>query len=244
MTQTSDRRVRVFCALDGRDLEAILALARTLAGQVDVFKLGLELFCAQGPDGVAALGALDAPLFLDLKFHDIPNTVAGAVRSVAPLAPAYLTLHAAGGAAMLRAAVGAAREEAARLDRSPPRLLGVTVLTSLDDADLAAQGVAARAADQVLRLAGLAQAAGCDGVVASPREIAALRRECGPEFEIVVPGIRPAWAASQDQKRVTTPAEAARDGADLLVIGRPITAAQDPAAATARIAAELAGARG
>lgn len=230
---------QIYCALDSSEFAAVQDVAAATAEYVDGFKLGLEFFTAQGPDGVRRIAALDRPIFLDLKLHDIPNTVAGALRSVMPLAPYYLTLHAAGGAAMLAAAAETARDEASRLGVARPRLLAVTVLTSLDEADLAAQGIAGSAADQVLRLAGIAQQAGCDGVVSSPREVAALRRACGEGFDIVVPGIRPSWAAAGDQKRITTPAQAVQAGADALVIGRPITAAPDPAAAAARIREEI-----
>jgi orotidine-5'-phosphate decarboxylase len=181
---------------------------------------------------------LGLPVFLDVKFHDIPNTVAGAVRAAATLGVAMITLHTAGGEAMLRAAVGA------REGRDPrPWLLGVTVLTSIDDRDLAALGVGGSAADQALRLAELAQRSGLDGVVCSPHEIAALRRHCGPNFKLMVPGIRPRGSAPDDQKRVMSPAQAAALGASALVIGRPITAAPDPRAAARAIVAEVAAAR-
>lgn len=232
---------QVYCALDGASQAKIAPLAERLAGAVDGLKLGLEYFCAEGPAGIRAIGALDLPIFLDLKLHDIPNTVRGAVRSVAPLAPAYLTLHASGGQAMMEAAVEAAHEEATRLGARRPRLLAVTVLTSLDNADLTAQGVAGNTTNQVLRLARLAAAAGCDGIVASPHEIAPLRDALGGGMALVVPGIRPEWTASQDQKRVMTPREAAQAGADILVIGRPITRADDPAIAARRIRAEIDG---
>ncbi|MGD9537876.1 MAG: orotidine-5'-phosphate decarboxylase [Alphaproteobacteria bacterium] len=238
MADANPTRPRLFCALDTPSRDKALALARPLIGAVDGFKLGLEFFAAAGPDGVRAVGALGKPIFLDLKFHDIPNTVAGAVRSTLPLAPAYLTLHAAGGVTMMQAAVEAAAE-ADRLGVARPRLLAVTVLTSLDAGDLAAQAVQATPEEQVARLATLAQRAGIDGAVCSPKEIAPLRRVLGPGLALVVPGIRPAWAATDDQKRVMTPAEAAAAGADLLVIGRPITAAADPAEAARRIRAEM-----
>ena len=235
--------VSLYCALDASDRPAVERLARLLAPAVDGLKLGLEYFCAHGPAGVGAVRAAGRPLFLDLKLHDIPNTVAGAVRSVAALEPHYLTLHAAGGLAMMRAAQKAAAE-ATRRGVAPPRLLGVTVLTSLDESALARQGVAGSAHDQVLRLAALAHEAGLAGVVASPHEIAALRAEHGAGFAIVVPGIRPAAAGSgkDDQARVTTPAEAAQAGATALVVGRPITRAPDPLAAAQAIAAEIAAA--
>ncbi|WP_114392119.1 orotidine-5'-phosphate decarboxylase [Oleisolibacter albus] len=231
---------RVFVALDMPDVEGARAMAARVAGHVGGVKLGLEFFLAQGPAGIrAAMAGLDLPLFLDLKLHDIPNTVAGAVRSAAALAPRFLTVHAAGGPAMLRAAATAAREEAARLGKPRMRILAVTVLTSLGDEDLAAVGQAAPAAAQVRRLALLARDSGVDGIVCSPAEVAALRPELGPDVALMVPGIRPAWAAANDQKRVMTPRQAVEAGADHLVIGRPITGDADPAAAAARIAAEL-----
>ncbi len=234
----SEPKERIFVALDTQDLTRAAGLAQDLVGLVGGVKIGKEFFTAHGPDGVrAAVGS--NPLFLDLKFHDIPNTVAGALRAAIHLRPAFVNVHAAGGRAMLEAAVEALREGAEDTGCEPPRLLGVTVLTSLDDADLEVVGQRGPVAEQVLRLAGLAQDCGLDGVVSSPREIAALRAACGPDFLIMVPGIRPAWSASGDQKRVTTPAEALAAGADYLVIGRPITGADDPAAAAKRVAAEM-----
>ncbi|MGF1608662.1 MAG: orotidine-5'-phosphate decarboxylase [Kiloniellales bacterium] len=230
---------RIFVALDTTDLTRAAALARQLAGTLGGVKLGKEFFTAQGPDGVRAVAGGER-LFLDLKFHDIPNTVAGAVRAAVHLRPNLLTIHASGGRAMMEAAAQAAREAAEDLGVPRPLIIGVTVLTSLDDADLAAVGQQGPAGDQVKRLAALAQSSGCDGVVCSPREIAALRAASGSEFHLVVPGLRPAWAAAGDQKRVMTPAEALAAGADVLVIGRPITGAADPLAAARRIAEELA----
>jgi orotidine-5'-phosphate decarboxylase len=235
-----DPKDRIFVALDTQDLSRAANLARALAGLVGGVKLGKEFFTAQGPDGVRAVAGGER-LFLDLKFHDIPNTVAGAVRAAVHLRPAIVNVHASGGQAMMQAAAEAAREAAEDAEVPRPLVLAVTVLTSLNDDDLAAVGQAGPASDQVLRLARLAQESGLDGVVCSPQEIAALRRACDPAFVLVVPGIRPDWAARDDQKRVMTPAEAQAAGADYLVIGRPITGAEDPAAAARRIAGELAG---
>jgi orotidine-5'-phosphate decarboxylase len=207
----------VFVALDTVDRGRARTLADAVRPHVGGLKLGLEFFCANGPDAVREVAGA-TPLFLDLKLHDIPNTVAGAVRAVMPLAPAFLTLHAGGGPAMLRAAVEAAA--------GAVKLLGVTVLTSLDGADLDRVGQRGPVLDQARRLA---------GIVCSPHEIAALRAELGSGFLLVVPGIRPAGAGAGDQKRVMTPREALAAGADHLVIGRPITAAADPAAAARRI---------
>jgi len=231
----------ILVALDTTDLAVAKGWARQAAGAVAGLKLGLEFFNARGPAGVAEIAALGAPVFLDLKFHDIPNTVAGAVRAVAPLKPMILNLHASGGAAMMRAALDAARDSAARLGVAPPKLIGVTVLTSLSDQDLVEIGQPAGASDQVRRLAALTQNCGLDGVVCSPHEIATLRRDLGRDFLLVVPGVRPSWAAAGDQKRVMEPRQAADAGADYLVIGRPITGAPDPAEAARRIAAEIAG---
>ena len=228
----------VFCAIDRPDLAGALALCRSLQDVVGGFKLGLEFTTANGPAGVRAVVALGLPVFLDVKFHDIPNTVAGAVRAAGGLGVAMLNVHVAGGPAMLRAALEAADACAPR-----PAVLGVTVLTSVDDADLATTGVPHSAPDQVLRLAALAQSCGLDGVICSPQEIAALRSRFGAGFKLVVPGIRPAGSSRADQKRTLGPAAAIAAGADWLVIGRPITAAPDPRAAAATIAAEIAAAR-
>ena len=227
----------VFCALDRPDLDGALALGRSLEGVVGGLKVGLEFVTANGPHGVRRVVDLGLPVFLDVKFHDIPNTVARAVRAAGALGVAMLNLHVAGGAAMLRAAVAAAETLQRR-----PWLLGVTVLTSVDDRDLAALGVAEPVSDHVLRLADLARAAGLAGVICSPHEIAALRRRCGADFKLVVPGIRPESSAPDDQKRVMSPKEAAALGADVLVIGRPINAAPDPRAAALAIDAEIAAA--
>ena len=227
----------VFAALDTTDLGRAKQLAGQVAPHVGGLKLGLEFFLAQGLANTAAVAGT-TPLFLDLKLHDIPNTVAGGIRAIAGLKPEFLTLHAAGGPAMLRAAVAAAAE-AAQHTGHRIRLLGVTVLTSLDDGDLEAVGQRCPAADQVRRLALLARSCGLDGVICSPVEVAALRAELGADFQLVVPGIRPAGAAIGDQKRVMGPREAVDAGASRLVIGRPITDAPDPAAAARAIAASL-----
>ena len=232
---------RIFVALDTPDMaHAERLVAQTRATGIGL-KIGLEFFVAQGREGVRQL-IEHAPanrLFLDLKFHDIPNTVAAAVRAAVPLQPFMLNVHAAGGPAMMRAAAEAAANESAKHGLARPLVLAVTVLTSLDAGDLAAVGVATSTADQVKRLAALAQSCGLDGVVCSAEEAAALRQLCGPNFRLVVPGIRPKGAAVGDQKRVMGPAEALAAGADDLVIGRPITEAADPAQAIAAIVAEI-----
>jgi orotidine-5'-phosphate decarboxylase len=220
----------IFVAVDTPDIAAARALVRAVGRHVGGVKLGLEFFCANGPAGVAAIAGEGLPVFLDLKLHDIPNTVAGALHSLAGLAPAIVTVHATGGLAMLAAARAAAPVAT--------KVVAVTVLTSLDDDDLAAAGVASGTAAQVARLAGVVRAAGLDGVVASPHETAAVRA-AWPGAAIIVPGVRPAGSAFGDQKRVMTPRDALAAGASVLVIGRPITAAPDPAAAAAAIAASL-----
>jgi orotidine-5'-phosphate decarboxylase len=221
----------VFVALDTPDLEYALALAAQLRPFVGGIKLGLEFFTAHGADGVRAFSDAGVPIFLDLKFHDIPNTVAGALRAAAALDVAIVNVHAAGGEAMMKAA----REAAG----AKTKVIAVTVLTSLADNDLTAMGQLPPAREQVLRLAALTKDSGLDGVVCSAHEIAVLRHALGPDFLLVVPGIRPAGAALGDQSRVMTPAEAFAAGADILVIGRPITGAADPVAAARDIAQSL-----
>ena len=226
----------ILVAIDTANVEEARALVAAVAGEVGGVKIGLEFFAAHGPRAAQVAGQ-GADLFLDLKLHDIPNTVAGAVRAVAPLEPLLLTIHAAGGAAMMRAAADAAAQAAA--GRRRMKLLAVTVLTSLDESDLASVGQHGPIAEQARRLALLARDSGLDGAVCSPHEVASLRAACGQEFLLVVPGIRPAGAALGDQKRVMSPREALEAGADYLVIGRPITAAPDPAAAARAILREM-----
>ncbi|GBD42962.1 Orotidine 5'-phosphate decarboxylase [bacterium HR40] len=225
------------CALDRAGREESFALARRIAREVGALKLGLEFFTANGPAAVEEMAGLGVPIFLDLKFHDIPHTVAGAVAAACRLPVTLLTLHAAGGRAMLEAAVRA--RDAATGSR--PRLLAVTVLTSLDDSDLRLLGTDRTVGEQVLALAEMALACGIDGLVCSPHELSELRRRFGDEPLLVVPGIRPR-AAGDDQKRILDPRTALELGADLLVIGRPIVAAADPAAAARAIRASLEGA--
>ena len=229
----------IFCAIDTPSPDIAKAMAERVAPHVGGLKLGLEFFNANGPDGVRAITALGPPLFLDLKLHDIPNTVAGGIRSAAVLGPAFITIHASGGRAMMRAAADAAVEAAETNGIARPRLLGVTVLTSLDSDDLSAVGQDPSVAGQVDRLASLAQDSGLDGVICAPQEIARLRGLCGATFTLMVPGIRPAGSDVGDQKRVMTPAEAMSRGADHLVIGRPITRADDPGLAARNIEQSL-----
>jgi orotidine-5'-phosphate decarboxylase len=231
-TQTSNERLIV--ALDFPDASAALACADKLAGSVSWFKVGLELYLAAGDSVVSELKRRGHHVFLDLKLHDIPNTAASAVRSLARLEPDLLTVHAAGGRAMLTALA-----EAARSLPHPPRLLAVTVLTSMDAAALAETGVSASPVEQVLRLARLAAECGLDGMVCSPAEAAALHSAL-PKALLVTQGIRPAGADAGDQKRIATPQFALAAGASKLVIGRPITAAADPKAAAQAILSDMA----
>jgi orotidine-5'-phosphate decarboxylase len=218
-------------ALDAADLETAARWATLVTPHVSTVKVGLELYLRYGPDVVASVrGASGVQVFLDLKLHDIPATVAGAARAVARLKPAYLTVHAGGGAAMIRAAAEAAPHTS---------IAAVTVLTSLSENDLDGIGLSGPAADAVLRLSALAVEAGARAIVCSPKEVAAVRAEVGPDVTLITPGVRPHGAAAQDQARVATPEEAMAAGADLLVIGRPITAAPDPGAAASSIAAAL-----
>ncbi len=220
----------VFVALDTTDLDKAMDIAARVRGHVGGIKLGLEFFCANGPDGVRTMAGAGLPVFLDLKLHDIPNTVAKAVQVLRPLEPAILTVHAAGGRSMMENAKAAAPEGT--------KVIGVTVMTSLDDRDLAATGVAGDSHAQVERLTALVREAGLDGVVCSGHEVAAAKR-LWPDGFFVVPGVRPPDAGVGDQKRVMTPRQALDNGASILVIGRPITQASDPDAAARAIAATL-----
>jgi orotidine-5'-phosphate decarboxylase len=222
----------VAIALDTDDLETAIGWAAATGPHVRTVKVGLELFLRHGADAVIktreASGGRE--VFLDLKLHDIPNTVAGAARSVADLAPDYLTVHASGGHDMVRAAVE---------ELPGTRVVGVTVLTSLDDSDLARLGMSGSARDVVLRLAALAVGAGAKALVCSPLEVADVRREVGPDVVLITPGVRPVGSGSGDQSRIATPQQAIADGADLLVVGRPLTGAADPGAAAADLATSL-----
>lgn len=220
----------VYLALDLPTLDAAKALATKVRGHVGGLKLGLEFFCAHGHHGVHELAQVGLPIFLDLKLHDIPNTVAGAMQAIHVLEPAIVTVHASGGRAMMEDAKAAAGEHC--------KVVAVTMLTSLDERDLARTGVSGTAHDQVMRLAELAEAAGLDGIVCSGHEVKAVHKQWKKGF-FVVPGLRPDGAASGDQKRVVTPRQAREDGASVLVIGRPISRADDPVAAARAIEATL-----
>jgi len=232
-------RERLIAALDVPDPASAAALAGKLAGHVGMLKVGLELFVAHGRAAIDAVRPSGLPLFLDLKLHDIPQTVEAAARGAGALGAALVTVHASGGAAMIASARRGLQAGAAEAGLPAPRLLAVTVLTSLGAEDLGALGFSGAPAQVVSRLGRLAIAAGADGLVCSPEEVAKLRRELGPAPLLVVPGIRPAGAASGDQRRTGTPAEAVRAGASFLVVGRPLRDAPDPAAAADAIAREI-----
>jgi len=223
----------IICAIDTIDVATAKSLVGSVVPHIGAVKLGLEFFTANGASGVAQVAG-DLPLFLDLKFHDIPNTVAGAIRATAGINSFMMTVHTAGGKAMMQAASAAAKTLP-----NTPLIVGVTVLTSLDANDLENIGVNAKLQDQVRRLASLAQESGLDGVVCSAHEIEIIRETCGKDFKLVVPGIRPAGSSIGDQKRVMTPSEALAKGADYLVIGRPITEAQNPSQAAQEIFASI-----
>ncbi|MCG6926830.1 MAG: orotidine-5'-phosphate decarboxylase [Acidobacteria bacterium] len=230
-------RDRLIVALDVPTAEAGRALVDQLAGEVGLFKIGSQLFTAAGPGFVQEIVGRGEDVFLDLKFHDIPNTVAGAVSSASRLGVSLVDVHGLGGRAMLEAAVGA-------LPAMKTRLLAITILTSHDEESLGQIGVNGSVHDSVRRLALLARDSGVDGVVASPHEVAVIREACGADFLIVTPGIRPAGAATGDQARAATPATALAAGADYLVVGRPITAVANPRAAAAAIVRQMESASG
>lgn len=230
---------RLIVALDVATQDEMAHYVRLLGESVDFYKVGMELYYSLGPEALSVLQEQGKRIFLDLKLHDIPNTVAGGVHSLVRRGVQMLTLHAQGGREMMAAAVAAAGEAAAAAGTSRPQLLAVTALTSLSERAWAEIGGSLPIADQVRRLALLAKEAGMDGVVASPQEAAWIRRDCGPEFLIVTPGIRPHFATTDDQARIATPAAALRGGASHLVIGRPITQAKDPLQAVRAIVEEM-----
>lgn len=235
MKLPSQPQDKIIIALDVPDTDGALRLIDSIADHGEppaLCKIGLELFTAEGPSVVKAVKARGCEIFLDLKFHDIPNTVAHAIRSAAGLGVAMTTIHAVGGPVMMEAAAKAA-------EKMELLILAVTVLTSMDSAQLSATGIHVEPKEQVLRLAGLAAKAGIGGIVCSPLEILAIRDSFDEQLRIVTPGVRPIWAAAGDQKRVMTPAEAVKAGSDWLVIGRPITAAENPKEAYAKVVAEL-----
>ena len=230
----------ILVALDVESAAKAVDLANLLRGSVGGFKIGKQLFTAAGPAMVRELTSRGDRVFLDLKFHDIPNTVAGAIQSAVSTGAWMVNVHCSGGCAMMKAAAEAAAKASAKSSQERPLVIGVTVLTSMNDQALKEIGVETPMLDQVVRLATLAKTSGLDGVVASPQEVRAIRKACGDQFEIVTPGIRPAdQQGKDDQARTMTPAEAIEAGATYLVIGRPITAAPDPKSAAEQILATL-----
>ncbi|SHE35166.1 orotidine-5'-phosphate decarboxylase [Desulforamulus putei] len=232
---------KLIVALDVNTTEAALELVRKLSPRVGMFKVGMQLFYSAGPDVVRRIKEEGVRVFLDLKLHDIPNTVAQAARALAGLGADIINVHAAGGTAMMRAAAGAVRERAAALGLPAPLVISVTVLTSIDQPVFQQElGYSGDIQGKVRAWAILTKEAGLDGVVASPKEIAVIREACGDDFKIITPGIRPAWSVSDDQKRIMTPAEAIDQGASYLVVGRPVTGDADPSAAAQKILSEMA----
>ncbi|MBY0355997.1 MAG: orotidine-5'-phosphate decarboxylase [Rickettsiales bacterium] len=231
----------IICAIDTTDIERARLMVEQVEGSVGAIKLGLEFFTANGVSGVKQVMAQsNVPLFLDLKFHDIPNTVAKAIEATAGIDTFMMTVHVSGGQTMLRRATDASMRVAETTGQTRPLIIGVTILTSMDQDDLMMIGLRDTLNDQVKRMADLAQSAGLDGVVCSPYEISLIRKVCGHDFKLVVPGVRPEGSSADDQKRVMTPKEAYARGADYLVIGRPITANADPKKAAQMIASSLA----
>ena len=229
----------ILCAIDQTDVASARELVNAIRPHVGGIKLGLEFFTANGAAGVQGLANNETSVFLDLKFHDIPNTVAKAIKATAGINTFMMTVHTSGGRDMLRAAIDASMQVAELTGSERPLIVGVTVLTSMDQDDLSIIGVRDNLNDQVLRLADLAQSSGLDGVVCSSYEIQMLKKHCGEDFKLVVPGIRPAGADLGDQKRVMPPKQAIQYGADYLVIGRPITEAASPAISAAEILTSL-----
>lgn len=230
---------RLIVALDVATLDDLKRLVTTLGDSVSYYKVGMELFYAAGPDTISYLREQNKSVFLDLKLHDIPNTVAQGVTSLTRLGAKLITLHSQGGPVMMQRAAEAATKAAEQLGVERPKLLAVTVLTSFDEEAWTATGGQLPIADQVVKLAKLAKTSGMDGVVASPLEAKAIREACGPDFLIITPGIRPSFAAANDQKRIATPKSALEDGASKLVIGRPITKAENPQEAVELIVREM-----
>lgn len=230
---------QLIVALDVSNLKEAKILVQTLSPVVKIFKIGKELFTACGPSVVEMVQASNAKVFLDLKFHDIPNTVAGACAAATRLKVFMLNVHASGGSKMMEAAAKSVDQVSAELGLAKPCLLGVTVLTSMNESDLIEVGVEKKVSDQVEHLARLAKKSALSGVVASPHEIELIRKVAGKDFVIVTPGVRPLWAASGDQKRVMTPSEAIQKGANFIVVGRPITQSKDPLAAAEKILEEI-----
>ena len=244
MNAASGMRQRLIVALDLADPAGARTLATLLAPEVGMFKVGKQLFVNAGPDIVRMIHHLGGEVFLDLKFHDISNTVAAAAVEATRLGVKLFNVHASGGPEMMRQTAAAVEEVCGKEGLRRPSVLGVTVLTSLDGADLEALGIPGGVPAQVVRLAGMAQEAGLAGVVCSAQEVPEIRRVCGDSFMLVTPGIRPAGQQAGDQKRVMTPGDAVRAGIDFIVVGRPIVGADDPVAAARSVVAEMTGAAG
>jgi orotidine-5'-phosphate decarboxylase len=236
MSKATDK---IIIALDVETLEQARELVTCLSGTVDAFKIGKQLYTRCGPEAVDMVHAAGSRVFLDLKYHDIPTTVAKAGCEAARMGVFIFNVHALGGSAMIAETAKAVREMATQAGAPAPLILAVTILTSMTESDLAEIGIHEPVEQVVVRLARLAQAAGADGVVASPREIGLIKKACGTDFVVLTPGIRPAASTQDDQKRTMTPAQALAAGADFLVIGRPVTQAPDPQAAARAIASEL-----
>ena len=230
---------RLIVALDVSSLEEMKSIVTSLGDSVSYYKVGMELFYAAGEQTVAFLQDHNKSVFLDLKLHDIPNTVAHGIKSLTRLGAKLITIHSQGGKVMMEAAMNAAKEQAAELGIERPKLLAITALTSFDDENWSAIGGSLPISDHVVKLAKLAKEAGVDGVVASPLEAKLIREACGEDFLIVTPGIRPSFAATNDQKRIATPSSALQDGASRIVVGRPITQAEDPQEAVRLIVEEM-----
>lgn len=230
---------RLIVALDVSSLEEMKSIVTSLGDSVSYYKVGMELFYATGEQTVAFLRDHNKSVFLDLKLHDIPNTVAHGIKSLTRLGAKLITIHSQGGKVMMEAAMNAAKEQAAELGIERPKLLAITALTSFDDENWSAIGGSLPISDHVVKLAKLAKEAGVDGVVASPLEAKLIREACGEDFLIVTPGIRPSFAATNDQKRIATPSSALQDGASRIVVGRPITQAENPQEAVRLIVEEM-----
>ena len=233
-----DSKKKIIVAIDTIDTNEALGLTK-LIPNVGAFKLGLEYFCANGPKGISKISETGVKIFLDLKFHDIPNTVAGAIKASLHMEPFMMTVHLSGGYNMLNRTMEEVKEYCSKKSLKKPLILGVSVLTSIDNSDLSSLGISGEVEDQVIRLAKLAENAQLDGLVCSAKELKAVKKETGKNLVLVTPGIRPTGGEVNDQKRIVTPAQAINDGANYLVIGRPITGAKDPKKALHNISLEM-----
>ena len=233
-----DSKKKIIVAIDTIDINEALKLTK-LIPDVGAFKLGLEYFCANGPKGISKISETGMKIFLDLKFHDIPNTVAGAIKASLDMEPFMMTVHLSGGYNMLHRAMEEVQEYCGKKSLKTPLILGVSVLTSIDNNDFSSLGITGKVEGQVIRLAKLAEDAKLDGLVCSAKELKAVKKETGEKLMLVTPGIRPSGVEVNDQKRIVTPTQAINDGANYLVIGRPITGAKDPKKALHNISLEM-----